>query len=148
MATSVGNPQRQFGVGNEREGEHHRQGGHEDQQEHADRRQPVVSRQSSALGRDLGQPTQSHAQRLELFLTQQGGEKWRQRIGDDLSCLGGPALITRTAQGCECPPAVAELRHQIHYPVDDAPRQIAAERAGDQRPDIGFTVLPQSRSNS
>ena len=112
----------------------------EHEQEHADRTQPIVLAQPRMTGR-FWQLFQPLVQRFQFCRLQDRRDHRRQRVRDQAVCV---VRVGGIAYGPERPESCALLReaaHQIQHGVDNAPRQIAPERADKHGADFS-TVRP------
>ena len=119
----------------ENERDHHRERGEEDEQEHADGAQPIVLAQARALGR-LGQLLQPLAHRFQFRRLQDGRDHRRQRVRDEALRLLRIGGLAHGPEGHEAAALLGQAAHQIQDAVDDAPGQVAAQRADEHRADI------------
>ncbi len=129
----VGKPQGPPGVRKKEKRQNHRECGHEDQEEYTQRPKPVRPVQARIF-RGLRTFHHLDPDSFQLRRHQHGSDDLRQgRRYRPSSPLG----IRRLPDGTEGPqvaPLVGEASHEIHDRVDQTPRQIAANRPVQHRP--------------
>ena len=104
------------------------------------RNTPSAPSQSSLrkprAGRRLGQLNQRLAHGLEFRGAERGGDHRRQRVGNEAVRLLRGGGLAHGPQRADAAPLFAQAAHEIQDAVNDAPGQVAAERADEHGADI------------
>ena len=128
----VGHPHGGPGVAHHHERDRDGQRREEDQEEHAGGAEPVVFRQPRLRGR-LGELRQTRLQRFELRRLQDAGNHWGQRFRDETLALSRIPGLANGPERRQVAALFGAATHDIEDGVDDAPRQVASERADEHR---------------